>query len=211
MVNDVCIIGYTDLTSRLPTQSSDLLSNNIFNLVKLLCKDKEGTLDIDFEDVIIRTVTVFKQGELTWPAPPVKVSAAPKQAKAAPVVNKAADHEAPSSGKTKYLFACIAALLFGWVAYYSPPEFLTQFTVFMLACVAGYHLVWNVTHALHTPLMSVTNAVSGIIVVGALLQVSSDNQLVTVLAGIAILVASINIFGGFVVTHRMLKMFKKKD
>lgn len=208
--NDVCIIGYTDLTSRLPTQSSDLLSNNIFNLVKLLCKNKDGQLDIDFEDVIIRTVTVFKEGELTWPAPPVKVSAAPaQQAKQQSVEQTEEKRQEPSNAK--YWFAFIGALLFGWVAYYAPPEFLTQFTVFMLACVAGYHLVWNVTHALHTPLMSVTNAVSGIIIVGALLQVSSDKHLVTILAGIAILVASINIFGGFLVTHRMLKMFKKKD
>ena len=211
LVNDVCIIGYTDLTSRLPTQSSDLLSNNIFNLMKLLCKSKDGQLDVDFEDVIIRTVTVFKQGELTWPAPPVKVSAAPQPDKQRSVVAPTQKTETTKTSNKKYFFALLGALVFGWVAYYSPPEFLTQFTVFMLACVAGYHLVWNVTHALHTPLMSVTNAVSGIIVVGALLQVSSDNQLVAILAGIAVLVASINIFGGFVVTHRMLKMFKKKD
>ena len=98
---------------------------------------------------------------------------------------------------------------FAWVASVAPASFLSHFTVFVLACVVGYYVVWNVTHALHTPLMSVTNAISGIIVVGALLQIGQGNGAVSFLAFIAILIASINIFGGFTVTKRMLEMFRK--
>lgn len=204
--NGVKIIGYTDLPSRLPTQSSQLYGTNLVNLMKLLCKEKDGEINIDFDDLVIRGVTVIKQGEITWPAPPIQVSAQPQ---AAPkVVEKVKAPAKKMSPIVKYGLMAIAIILFGWFANSAPKEFLSHFTVFALACVVGYYVVWNVTHALHTPLMSVTNAISGIIVVGALLQISSGGW-VSFLSFIAILIASINIFGGFTVTHRMLKMFRK--
>ncbi|ENG4183600.1 Re/Si-specific NAD(P)(+) transhydrogenase subunit alpha [Providencia rettgeri] len=204
--NGVKIIGYTDLPSRLPTQSSQLYGTNLVNLMKLLCKDKNGEIDIDFDDLVIRGVTVIKQGEITWPAPPIQVSAQP-QAKPQPV-DKVKAPEKKMSPVVKYGLMALAIVLFGWFANSAPKEFLSHFTVFALACVVGYYVVWNVTHALHTPLMSVTNAISGIIVVGALLQIGSGGW-VSFLSFIAILIASINIFGGFTVTQRMLKMFRK--
>ncbi|MEE3661605.1 Re/Si-specific NAD(P)(+) transhydrogenase subunit alpha [Brenneria sp. g21c3] len=205
--NGVKIIGYTDLPSRLPTQSSQLYGTNLVNLLKLLCKEKNGEIDVNFEDNVIRGVTVIKNGEVTWPAPPIQVSAQPQQAKpAAAAVAK--EEKKPSSPWKKYAFIAIAILLFGWLANVAPKEFLSHFTVFALACVVGYYVVWNVSHALHTPLMSVTNAISGIIVVGALLQIGHGGW-VSFFSFIAVLIASINIFGGFTVTQRMLKMFRK--
>lgn len=204
----VKIIGYTDLVSRLPNQSSQLYSNNLVSLTKLLCKEKDGTLNIDFEDVVIRNMTVVNEGEITFPPPPIQVSAAPAQPKAAPV-EVAKVEEEPKSEKKKHLWMAAGALLFGWVASVAPADFLQHFTVFVLACVIGYNVVWNVSHSLHTPLMSVTNAISGIIIVGALLQIGSDNVLIQGLSAVAVLIATINIVGGFVVTNRMLKMFRK--
>ncbi|NMP17783.1 Re/Si-specific NAD(P)(+) transhydrogenase subunit alpha [Thalassotalea sp. Y01] len=207
-INQVKIIGYTDFVSRLPNQSSQLYANNLVNLMKLLCKDKDGTIDIDFDDQVLRNMTVVKDGEVTFPPPPIQVSAAPPVAKPEPVKEVVEQPSKPGVGK--YLAMLLGAVGFTWVANVAPAEFLSHFTVFVLACVVGYHLVWNVTHALHTPLMSVTNAISGIIIVGALLQVSSDNLLVQILAGVAVLIATINIAGGFFVTKRMLKMFRKE-
>lgn len=207
--NGVKIIGFTDLPSRLPTQSSQLYATNLVNLMKLLCKNKDGQIDIDFEDEVIRGATVVKEGEISWPPPAIKVSAAPapkaEEVKEAVV---AVEEKAPNKW-IKPVAAVVAAGLFGWLATVAPTEFLAHFTVFMLACIVGYGVVWNVAHSLHTPLMSVTNAISGIIIIGALLQVGSDNAVVTVLSTIAILIATINIVGGFTVTHRMLKMFQK--
>lgn len=206
--NGVKIIGYTDMVSRLPNQSSQLYATNLVNLMKLLCKEKDGNIDINFDDEVLRGLTVVKEGELTWPAPPIKVSAAPQQEKAAAApVTKAVKE--PMSPARKYGLMAAGALLFGWVANYAPAEFLSHFTVFVLACVVGYYVVWNVTHALHTPLMSVTNAISGIIIVGALLQIGQGVGVVSFFAFIAVLIASINIFGGFTVTKRMLEMFRK--
>ncbi|PXW37963.1 NAD(P) transhydrogenase alpha subunit [Erwinia sp. AG740] len=204
--NGVKIIGYTDLPSRLPTQSSQLYGTNLVNLLKLLCKEKNGEIDIDFEDNVIRGVTVVKAGEITWPAPPIQVSAQPQQAK--PVAAAAPKEAKPASPWKKFIFIALAIVLFGWLANVAPKEFLSHFTVFALSCVVGYYVVWNVSHALHTPLMSVTNAISGIIVVGALLQIGHGGW-VSFLSFIAVLIASINIFGGFTVTQRMLKMFRK--
>ena len=203
--NGVKVIGYTDLPSRLPTQSSQLYGTNLVNLLKLLCKEKDGNTVVDFEDVVIRGVTVIRDGEVTWPAPPIQVSAQPQAAAkaAAPVAEKK-----PVSPWRKYAFMALAIILFGWLADVAPKEFLSHFTVFALSCVVGYYVVWNVSHALHTPLMSVTNAISGIIVVGALLQIGHGGW-VSFLSFIAVLIASINIFGGFTVTQRMLKMFRK--
>ena len=206
--NQVKIIGYTDLPSRLPTQSSQLYGTNLVNLLKLLCKNKDGQIDINFEDVVLRGVTVIRDGEVTWPAPPIQVSAQPQQqAKAASSVKK--EEEKPADPRKKYGIMAAVGVLFLWLTSIAPAAFLSHLTVFVLACVVGYYVVWNVSHALHTPLMAVTNAISGIIIVGALLQISQGNFFISVLAFIAILVASINIFGGFRVTQRMLSMFRK--
>ncbi len=207
----VTIIGYTDMPSRLPTQSSNLYSNNILNLIKLLCPEKNGQIVLNFEDEIIRNVTVTKEGEITWPPPPVQVSAAP-QAKPTPAPEPVAKvEEKKSNGMAKHLLLLIGGLFFAWMSTVAPADFMQHFTVFILACIIGYYVVWNVTHALHTPLMSVTNAISGIIVVGALLQISSSNTLVMWISAFAVLIAFINVVGGFVVTKRMLKMFRKED
>lgn len=204
--NGVKIIGYTDLPSRLPTQSSQLYSTNLVNLLKLLCKEKNGEIGINFEDVVIRGVTTVRDGEVTWPAPPIQVSAAPKAAQ--PTAQPQAVEKTPASPWRKYLLLALGIVLFACLANVAPAAFLSHFTVFALSCVVGYYVVWNVSHSLHTPLMSVTNAISGIIVVGALLQIGHGGW-VTFLAFIAVLIASINIFGGFTVTQRMLKMFRK--
>ena len=206
--NQVKIIGYTDLPSRLPTQSSQLYGTNLVNLLKLLCKNKDGQIDINFDDVVLRGVTDNRDGEVTWPAPPIQVSAQPQQqAKAASAVKK--EEEKPTDPRKKYGIMAAVGVLFLWLTSIAPAAFLSHLTVFVLACVVGYYVVWNVSHALHTPLMAVTNAISGIIIVGALLQISQGNFFISVLAFIAILVASINIFGGFRVTQRMLSMFRK--
>lgn len=205
--NGVKIIGYTDLPSRLPTQSSQLYATNLVNLMKLLCKNKDGQIDIDFEDEVIRGATVVKNGEISWPAPAINVSAAPA-AKVEEKVAVVVEEKAPNKW-IKPVAAIVAAGLFGWLASVAPPDFLAHFTVFMLACIVGYGVVWNVAHSLHTPLMSVTNAISSIIIVGALLQVGSEHWYVNAFALLAILIATINIVGGFTVTHRMLKMFQK--
>ncbi len=208
----VTIIGYTDLPSRLPTQSSQLYGTNLRHLLSDLTPEKDGEIVVNMEDEIIRGVTVVKEGEITWPPPPPKLSAAPR-AKPAPAPAPAAPAEEAEEKRagilpTVLLMAAAGLAMLG-VGSVAPPDFLSHFTVFVLACFVGYMVVWNVTPALHTPLMSVTNAISGIIVIGALLQVSGESGLVTALAAIAIFIASINIFGGFLVTQRMLKMFRK--
>ncbi|MFZ7164517.1 Re/Si-specific NAD(P)(+) transhydrogenase subunit alpha [Avibacterium avium] len=204
--NQVKVIGYTDFPARLPTQSSQLYGTNLVNLLKLLCKEKDGTINIDFDDVVLRGVTVIREGEITWPAPPIQVSAQPQQ-KVEVVVEK--KEEKPQDPRVKYGIMGAIGVLFLWLGSVMPAAFLSHFTVFVLACVVGYYVVWNVSHALHTPLMAVTNAISGIIIVGALLQIAQGRFFISLLAFIAILVASINIFGGFKVTQRMLAMFRK--
>ena len=206
--NGVKIIGYTDLAARLPAQSSQLYSTNLVNLMKLLCKNKDGQINIDFEDVVLRNMTVTKDGEVTFPPPKISVSAAPAAAKPAEAPKKVEQKEV--SPKLKMLAVGILVVAFALIGLYAPEKFLPHFTVFVLACVVGYYVVWNVTHSLHTPLMSVTNAISGIIVVGAMLQVSSGSVVIGALAFIGVLIASINIFGGFAVTRRMLAMFRKQ-
>ena len=203
------IIGYTDLVSRLPNQSSALYANNLVNLTKLICPEKDGEVVIDFDDQVIRNMTVVNGGEITFPPPPIQVSAAPAPAPKKVEEKAEAPVEEPKSTSKKYWFMALGAGIFGWVASVAPSDFLSHFTVFVLACVVGYYVVWNVSHSLHTPLMSVTNAISGIIIVGALLQVGNDSLLIQILSGFAILIATINIVGGFVVTDRMLKMFRK--
>jgi NAD(P) transhydrogenase subunit alpha len=205
--NNVKVIGFTDLPGRLPAQSSQLYGTNLVNLLKLLTPEKDGEITIDFEDVVVRGITVVKAGEITWPAPPIQVSAAPAQkAPAAPIEPPVKKEMSPT---IKYGLPLAGLVGFGAIANYAPPDFLSHFTVFVLSCVIGYYVVWNVSHSLHTPLMSVTNAISGIIVVGALVQVNSDSVLVNLLALVAVLIATINIVGGFAVTKRMLKMFQR--
>ncbi len=205
--NGVTILGYTDLPSRLPAQSSQLYGTNLVNLLKLLTPAKDGKTVIDFEDVIMRSVTVVKDGETTWPPPPVQVSATPV-AKAEPV---AMPEKKKMSAKTKAgLIALGLATLFGIVSL-APAPLPQHFLVLMLSVVVGFYVIGKVHHALHTPLMSVTNAISGIVVVAAILQVTDTILLVQVLAFFGVLLASINVFGGFAVTSRMLKMFTRGD
>ncbi|MFD1245404.1 Re/Si-specific NAD(P)(+) transhydrogenase subunit alpha [Paralysiella testudinis] len=204
--NGVKVIGYTDLVNRLPGQSSQLYATNLVNLTKLMTPGKDGVLALDFDDAVVRNMTVAHQGDAMYPPPPIQVSAAAAKPKPAPLVQKTAE---PLPLWKKLLPAGVAALLFLWLGANAPTAFLNHLIVFVLACVVGYYVVWNVTHSLHTPLMSVTNAISGIIVVGALLQIGQGNGWVTLLAFVAVLIASINIFGGFFVTRRMLNMFRK--
>ncbi|WP_045730425.1 Re/Si-specific NAD(P)(+) transhydrogenase subunit alpha [Pseudarthrobacter chlorophenolicus] len=208
--NGVVILGYTDLPTRLPAQASQLYGTNLLNLLKLLTPEKDGQLRIDFDDVVQRSVTVVREGEKTWPPPPVQVSAAPAPAAQAQTVAEEAsspkEKEGLSPAGKALLFASGIAALFG-INTVAPAPLPQHFTVLMLSVVVGFYVIGKVHHALHTPLMSVTNAISGIIVVGALLQVTSENPVVQVLAAVAVLLASINIFGGFAVTRRMLAMF----
>ena len=204
--NKITIIGYTDLASRLAGQTSQLYGTNVVNLFKLLTPGKDGVVALNFDDVVQRGMTVSKDGELLWPPPPVQVSAAPAAA-AAPVVTK--EPPKPKDPRRSLYQAALGAVLFAVIAAYSPDKLLGHFTVFALAIFVGYYVISNVAHALHTPLMAETNAISGIILVGGILQIGSSNTLVTALALVAVLVASINIFGGFLVTVRMLEMFRK--
>ncbi|MBI4901713.1 MAG: Re/Si-specific NAD(P)(+) transhydrogenase subunit alpha [Actinobacteria bacterium] len=208
--NGVKIIGYTDLPGRLPSQASQLYGTNVVNLMKLVTPGKDGQLVLDMDDVVIRGMTVSKDGELLWPPPPVQVSAAPVAVAAPPPPTPVAKAKpaSPARNFTILGICAVALLALFWV---SPESFLGHFMVFMLSVVIGYYVIGNVHHALHTPLMSVTNAISGIIVVGALLQIGTANTgiVVSVLAFLGILLASINVFGGFTVTQRMLAMFRR--
>jgi NAD(P) transhydrogenase subunit alpha len=220
----VTIVGYTDLASRLATQASTLYSNNLLRLTEELCKAKDGNVVVNMEDDAIRGLTVIKDGAITWPAPAPKLPPAPSPKPAAAVaVAKPKGHGEPSGpmplGKTAAVFG-IGALVFLVVGRFAPPSFLEHFTVFVLACFVGYMVVWNVKPALHTPLMSVTNAVSSIIAIGALVQIAPDlaglpagldrpTTLIRWLSVAAVALATINMFGGFAVTRRMLGMFRK--
>ena len=218
----VTIIGYTDLVSRMARQSSTLYGTNLFRLLEELCKTKDGVINVNMQDDAIRGLTVIKDGEITWPAPalaPAAPKPAPKAASAA--VEKKGAHGHGSSGpmpaSTLALVFGLGALAFGAIGAYAPAAFLGHFTVFVLACFIGYMVVWNVTPALHTPLMSVTNAISSIIVIGALVQIlppeagtnARPDALIQWLAFAAIVLTAINMFGGFAVTRRMLDMFRK--
>ncbi|GAB3280889.1 Re/Si-specific NAD(P)(+) transhydrogenase subunit alpha [Kineosporia babensis] len=203
--NGVSIVGYTDLAGRLPTQASQLYGTNLVNLMKLLTPAKDGQLVLDFDDVVQRSMTVVRDGVKTWPPPAVEVSVA---APAVAVV-KEPEQRTPAGPGRVYAATGVAGLLIFLLAAFSPAQLIGNLTVFALAVVIGYYVIGKVHHALHTPLMSVTNAISGIIVVGALLQIGHENTVVTVLAALAVFLASINIFGGFAVTRRMLSMFSK--
>lgn len=206
--NGVTIIGYTDLAGRLPTQASQLYGTNLVNLMKLMTPGKDGQLVLDWDDVVQRSMAVVRNGEKTWPPPPVQVSAAPAVAKPAPVAKKTEAPKHVSPMRKFAITAAVGALLFILISL-SPTSLQQHLTVFALAIVIGYYVIGHVHHALHTPLMAVTNAISGIIVVGALLQIGHHDNVITAVAFIAILLASINVFGGFAVTRRMLGMFSR--
>ena len=222
VAHGVTLIGYTDLPSRLARQSSTLYATNLFRLAEELCKGKDGIVDINMDDEVIRGTTVVKEGKITWPPPPPKLSAAPPAAaKPAAVMPKPpAGHGAggaPASPAITAAVIAVAAVAFWFIGANAPAAFLGHFTVFVLACFVGYMVVWNVTPALHTPLMSVTNAISSIIAIGALVQIAPPLEAglerpeswIRWLAVIAIALTTINMFGGFAVTQRMLAMFRK--
>tara|TARA_A100001015_G_scaffold201949_1_gene225510 strand:- start:2096 stop:2779 length:684 start_codon:yes stop_codon:yes gene_type:complete len=203
----VSIIGYTDLPSRLPTQSSQLYATNLRHLITDMTPEKDGEITIDFEDEAIRGATVTMAGEITFPPPAPKLSAAPAK-KEPPVENVQPKNDAEKK-ETGWLPFILGGAAFCGLGLVAPASFVAHFTVFILACFVGYMVIWNVTPALHTPLMSVTNAISSIIIIGALLQISAPDPWVIWLSGFAVLITSINIFGGFAVTQRMLDMFRK--
>ena len=221
----VTIIGYADLPSRLAKQSSTLYATNLFRLSEELCKTKDGVINVNMEDEVLRGTTVVKDGNITWPPPAPKLSAAPAGAKpAAALVAPAAKKGhgrggAPMAGNKLAIMFAVAALSFWFIGANAPAAFLGHFTVFVLACFVGYMVVWNVTPALHTPLMSVTNAISSIIVIGALVEIAPPllagtglqrpDELIRWLAVAGIALTAINMFGGFAVTQRMLAMFRK--
>ena len=206
--NGVTIIGYTDMPSRLAAQSSQLYATNLRHLLTDLTPEKDGQILVNMEDEVFRGATICKDGKTTWPPPAPKLSAAPKPKAAeatapAPVVEKKRSVAGPIIGM---VIAGLALLGLGAVA---PASFMAHFTVFVLACFVGYMVIWNVSAALHTPLMSVTNAISSIIIIGALIQISSANEVIKWVAVATVLITSINIAGGFAVTRRMLEMFRR--
>jgi len=218
----VTIIGYTDLPSRLAKQSSTLYATNLFRLAEELCKTKDGVINVNMDDDAIRGLTVIKDGAITWPPPAPKLAAAPPASAkpAAAPVKAAGGHgksSAPASAKATAITFGVAALAFWFIGVNAPAAFIAHFTVFVLACFVGYMVIWNVTPALHTPLMSVTNAISSIIAIGALVQVApplveTANRPTAWIVGLALVsiaLVAINMFGGFAVTQRMLQMFRK--
>jgi NAD(P) transhydrogenase subunit alpha len=213
--NGVTIIGYTDFPSRMAAQASTLYATNIRHMMTDLTPEKDGQLVHNMEDDVIRSSTVTFEGEITFPPPPLKVQAiaskaAPKQPEKTPE-EKAAEEAAAmaKAGRQQTQLLVIGAAVMALIGLYAPTAFMQHFIVFVLAVFVGFQVIWGVAHSLHTPLMAVTNAISGIIIVGALLQVDSSIPIVSILAGISVLIATINIVGGFMVTRRMLQMFKK--
>ncbi len=212
--NKVKIIGYTDFPSRMAAQSSNLFSTNIRHMLDDLTPNKDGEIKINMEDDVIRGATVVYKGKITYPPPKPKIQAIANTTKNSKLISKDEQKKEIISKEKAYgkkqalilIFGCILVLLIG---NYAPPTFMQHFIVFVLSCFIGFQVIWNVSHSLHTPLMAVTNAISGIIIVGALLQIDSSNSLVNILATISVLIATINIVGGFLVTKRMLAMFKK--
>jgi len=221
--NGVVVVGWTDLAGRLPQHTSQLLGTNVVHLLELLTPARDGGLVLDLDDPVQRGMTVARDGEVLWPPPPVAVSAAPPPGPApggpassgtdpaleAAERERAAAVAASLSRRRRTVGAALAAVLVTLALSFAPPSLVGHVTVFTLAVIVGYYVISNVSHSLHTPLMAQTNAISGIILVGALLQIGSDDWVVTTLAVLAATVASINIFGGFLVAHRMIRMFRK--
>ncbi len=214
--NGVTIVGYTDFPSRMAAQASTLYANNIRHMLTDLTPAKDGQVDHNMADDVIRGATVAFQGAITFPPPPPKVraiAAAPKKDKPkelTPEARRAAEHAAfRKASKAQIGMLAAGGLLMLVIGAFAPASFMQHFIVFALACFVGFQVIWGVSHALHTPLMAITNAISGIVILGAILQVGSSSLLVTVLAAISILIATINVVGGFLVTRRMLAMFQK--
>ncbi len=218
----VTIIGYTDLASRLARQSSTLYANNLLRLTEELCKTKDGVINVNMDDDAIRGLTVIKDGTVTWPPPPLKLPAPPPKPVAAAAAPAPKGHghgsSEPMSAKSLAIVFAVGALALLGVGLFAPASFLSHFTVFVLACFIGYMVIWNVTPSLHTPLMSVTNAISSIIAIGALIQIAPPlggatgdrpNGLILGMAVVALVLTAVNMFGGFAVTRRMLAMFRK--
>jgi H+-translocating NAD(P) transhydrogenase subunit alpha len=208
-VHGVSIIGYTDLPSRLAAQSSQLYGTNLRHLLTDMCKEKDGNLIVDFDDEVVRGATVVKDGEITWPPPAPKLSAAPPKPAEKPQETKIEKVEEKSSGLGPLAAFALGGLALLGLGAVAPASFMAHFTVFVLACFVGYMVIWNVSAALHTPLMSVTNAISSIIVIGAILQISSGETMIVAIAGFAVMITAVNIVGGFAVTRRMLEMFRR--
>jgi NAD(P) transhydrogenase subunit alpha len=213
--NGVTIIGYTDFPSRMATQASTLYGNNIGHMLADLTPEKDGIVNHNMEDDVIRSATVAYAGDITFPPPPLKVQAIAAKPQAATVQKtpeelKAIEVQEMRAAGTKQTQMLIAGgIVMAFLGMFAPASFMQHFIVFVLAVFIGFQVIWNVSHALHTPLMAITNAISGIIIIGALLQVSSGGWFVGLLAGISILIATVNIVGGFMVTRRMLAMFQK--
>lgn len=214
--NGVTVIGYTDFPSRMAAQSSTLYSTNIRHMMTDLTPGKDGIVVHNMEDDVIRGATVTKDGEITYPPPPPKIqaiAAQKRQEKARELTpeEKRAKEVAAFKAQTRSqaILLAVATVLLLIVGAYAPASFMSHFVVFVLSCFIGFQVIWNVSHSLHTPLMAVTNAISGIVILGALLQIGSGNWLVVVLGALSVLVATINIVGGFLVTRRMLAMFQK--
>ena len=212
--NGVTIIGYTDFPSRMATQSSSLYATNIRHMVSDLTPEKDGKIVHDMEDDVIRGATVVHKKKVTFPPPPPKIAAIAKQAPAAkePTAEEIAAKEAEQmrkAGIREITMLTVGGLLMLFMGLFAPADFMKHMIVFALACFVGFQVIWNVSHALHTPLMAVTNAISGIIIVGALLQIGSSSWIVVFLAAISVFIATINVVGGFMVTRRMLAMFQK--
>ena len=212
--NGVTIIGYTDLPARMAVQSSTLYATNIRHMMTDLTPNKDGKLKHDMKDDVIRGATATHKGKITFPAPPPKIQAIAVQKPKAPekTAEEIKAEEAAATlkaGKQQTMMLIVGGALMLFIGAYAPASFMQHFIVFVLACFIGFQVIWNVSHALHTPLMAITNAISGIIILGALLQIGGHGFIVTVLAGISILIATINIVGGFMVTRRMLQMFQK--
>ncbi|KQQ81916.1 Re/Si-specific NAD(P)(+) transhydrogenase subunit alpha [Aureimonas sp. Leaf324] len=213
--NGVRVVGYTDYPSRMATQASTLFATNIRHMMDDLTPKKDGVPVVNMEDDVIRGATVTHEGAITYPPPPPKIAAIARQAPKKVVEETGAEKAArealtaKKSGQRQVMLLAGGAIFLMLIGLTAPPSFLQHFVVFALSCFVGYHVIWNVSHSLHTPLMAVTNAVSSIIILGALLQVGTSGWFVSFLAALAILMASVNIFGGFMVTRRMLKMFQK--
>ncbi|XXK35753.1 Re/Si-specific NAD(P)(+) transhydrogenase subunit alpha [Rhodobacteraceae bacterium nBUS_22] len=213
--NGVTVIGYTDFPSRMAAQSSTLYATNIRHMMTDLTPEKDGKVVHDMEDDVIRGATVTHEGDVTFPPPPPKIQAIAAQKKE-PIKEPTAEEKLAAEAaafkeatKQQVGMLTIGAVLMLIIGAYAPASFMQHFIVFVLAVFIGFQVIWNVSHALHTPLMAITNAISSIIILGALMQIGSSSYLVLLLAALSVFMAGINIFGGFLVTRRMLAMFQK--
>ncbi|MEK9922680.1 MAG: Re/Si-specific NAD(P)(+) transhydrogenase subunit alpha [Rhodospirillales bacterium] len=213
--NGVTIIGYTDFPSRMASQASSLYANNVRHMLSDLTPEKDGVIVHNMEDDVIRGATITFDGAVTFPPPPPKVQAIAAVKREKPKEQTAEEKRAAEAaamakkGRQQVMLLVAGAVLMGIIGLFAPPAFMQHFIVFVLSVFVGFQVIWGVSHSLHTPLMAITNAISGIIIIGALLQLEANLSIVTILAGISVLIATINIVGGFMVTRRMLQMFQK--